>query len=844
MDILKKEILQKWLCIEFANIAAKTGYIPNIKIEIPFDLIARTIRILDRETTKKREIDKNYVISLIALIWQYIEHDKYDIRILITRFLTRIGYPTSAIVTDKKFDKDRCLFSSFNNIFDQIVVSAKLARNEIIIAEQSYLLTDFQKQIWESLEQDKNICVSAPTSAGKSFVLLLNLVNRLLRQSFDIVYVVPTLSLVNQVTEDFYSFIKKLNINNCIIQNDYYDNDNQNISHIYILTQEKVMAAVLEYNKAFSRNLVLVVDEIQNIERILDKSDDRSRILFDVLLEFKIKKNVIQRIIAGPRIDSIGKIGKKLWGSTAKEISTNISPVLNITYSICKTDGNYFFKQYNNLINEPIVKKIVDTSFIGEIGKKVFSESYLSSLNKLLLNIGVDNQNIVFAPTPKEARKIAFALQGQCQKEEADELIKYYKDTVHPNYSLCEVISKGVAYHHGKLPQHVRRTLEIAISKKIISTVVCTTTLMQGINLPAQNIIIRNPHLYLRKSEFAAELSDYEMANLRGRAGRLMKEFIGRTFVLDENEFAKTDGYNNNSLFEDTKKELPIGYKDKFDEYANDIRDVVLNDFIVDESMQNYGFLVTYIRQSVLRYGEKSVTKVNKVGIKLSKEQISAIKQKLDQIEIPHRICLQNRYWDPLVLNFIYKNYSGVLPISLNERGAKKAINNIMIFLRDNKETCFIFERYIPQKYRRGQQRRWLLDIAFNWARGVSLKKILSDIESNHVDDMDRIDETIEVLQNIVSYNMPLLFKPLFDIKQPNNCVLASLKSGASEEYVINMIQMGIPRETSLFLWENLQSQLKFNKVASKTLKEIILASIDRYPYWVRMQLRFLDAIK
>ena len=79
---------------------------------------------------------------------------------------------------------------------------------------------------------------------------------------------------------------------------------------------------------------------------------------------------------------------------------------------------------------------------------------------------------------------------------------------------------------------HVRRTLEKAIVSKQINNVVCTTTLMQGVNMPAQNIIIRNPHLYLKKTDTAAELSNYEMANLRGRAGRLLKDFIGRTYVL------------------------------------------------------------------------------------------------------------------------------------------------------------------------------------------------------------------------------------------------------------------------------------------------------------------------
>ena len=51
------------------------------------------------------------------------------------------------------------------------------------------------------------------------------------------------------------------------------------------------------------------------------------------------------------------------------------------------------------------------------------------------------------------------------------------------------------------------------------------------------------------------------MANLRGRAGRLLKDYIGRTFVMDEDEFIDSEGYEQLELFEDVTKELPSGYE-------------------------------------------------------------------------------------------------------------------------------------------------------------------------------------------------------------------------------------------------------------------------------------------
>ena len=93
--------------------------------------------------------------------------------------------------------------------------------------------------------------------------------------------------------------------------------------------------------------------------------------------------------------------------------------------------------------------------------------------------------------------------------------------------------------------------------------------------MPAQNVFIRNPHLYVKKQKESSELTNYEMANLRGRAGRLLKDYIGRTFVMDEDEFIDSDGYEQLELFEDVTKELPSGYEQKFEEYKDFIEEAL-----------------------------------------------------------------------------------------------------------------------------------------------------------------------------------------------------------------------------------------------------------------------------
>ena len=93
------------------------------------------------------------------------------------------------------------------------------------------------------------------------------------------------------------------------------------------------------------------------------------------------------------------------------------------------------------------------------------------------------------------------------------------------------------------------------------------------------------------------------MANLRGRAGRLLKDFVGRTFFLDETSFDIFDNCQQVSLFEDTTKELPSGYEDRFEKYYENIEQVIETNQPVSRSMEKYGDLLIYIRQSILRHG-------------------------------------------------------------------------------------------------------------------------------------------------------------------------------------------------------------------------------------------------
>jgi len=591
---------------------------------------------------------------------------------------------------------------------------------------------------------------------------------------------------------------------------------------------------------------ILVVDEIQNIERISEETDVRSKILFDTLLELRHSPNIVQIIISGPRINGISDLGTTLFGKESKEIATYSSPVLNLTYSIKQIGADYYLKQYCGIIREAYEQKIEDHSRIAGYGTSTVTPEYIAFLCSIAEKLGND-QNIIFAPTSTTARKIAISLSEKATwsiDSKIDDLIAYYSESVNKNYSLCETLKSGVAYHHGKLPIHVRRTIETAIRQKYISNIICTTTLMQGVNLPAQNVIIRNPHLYTRHHKGAAELTSYEMANLRGRAGRLLKDFVGRTIVLDESEFEETEGYDQETLFDDTEKEVSSGYGKRFEEFKDEILGVVSTNKLVNQDMIGYGYLVTYVRQSVLRYGNAAKQRMDETGVKLTQKQVAAIILKLKTLSVPKHICLHNRYWDPFVLDDLFLKCKGKVPNFPTERGAKNRLSELLKFLRENESTAEMYERYIPEPYRHGSSRGLLCATCIKWASEKPLSELLAGDYYSGEEAAEHIENTIKLLQVTISFNVPLLIKPIIEMRNEKSAIVACLQAGAYKPYTRKMIEIGVPRELAIKLSGTLFPAQDDNEKSGYefelSIRSRIREALPDLPYWEQVQLEFL----
>lgn len=127
--------------------------------------------------------------------------------------------------------------------------------------------------------------------------------------------------------------------------------------------------------------------------------------------------------------------------------------------------------------------------------------------------------------TVENARLIANVIP-ETSNREIVELESYIRETIHSSYYLADLIKHGVAFHFGALPQDIREKIEDQFKKGNIKYLFTTSTLLQGVNLPAKNLFILSDKIGLSK------MTELNFRNLAGRAGRLTKELFGNIFVV------------------------------------------------------------------------------------------------------------------------------------------------------------------------------------------------------------------------------------------------------------------------------------------------------------------------
>lgn len=94
-------------------------------------------------------------------------------------------------------------------------------------------------------------------------------------------------------------------------------------------------------------------------------------------------------------------------------------------------------------------------------------------------------------------------------------------------WGLIHALEHGVGIHHGKFPKYIQNEVLRLFNNGDFNYLFCTSTIIEGVNTNAKNVIIVN------NSVGSTTMTAFALKNIKGRAGRYYHHTVGRVFYTD-----------------------------------------------------------------------------------------------------------------------------------------------------------------------------------------------------------------------------------------------------------------------------------------------------------------------
>ncbi|AXK75864.1 MULTISPECIES: DEAD/DEAH box helicase [Mycobacteriaceae] len=336
-----------------------------------------------------------------------------------------------------------------------------------------------QAQIYHRLRNGENVILSAPTSFGKSLII-----DSLIAIGIfcNIVIIVPTIALIDETRRRLSRFSTYK-----VITHPSQTLDDRNL---LVVTQERFLAF---------ENLPTIdfffIDEFYKLSERDERGEQlstRAAILNQALR--KLLASGAQYYMAGPSISSID----------------NLLPA--------EVRAAFFRTDYSTVAADTI-----------RLRPKNDEERKANILEILAAS---DEPTLIYCQSPQRARRVLSWILEEFDARDSQtglpDAAEWLRETYHHNWSLPAAIERGIGVHHGRLPRWLSQLMVESFNDGKLNVLICTNSLIEGVNTRAKRVIIVD-------RKIANSAYDYfTFANIRGRAGRMFKHFIGTVYLFHE----------------------------------------------------------------------------------------------------------------------------------------------------------------------------------------------------------------------------------------------------------------------------------------------------------------------
>lgn len=397
--------------------------------------------------------------------------------------------------------------------------------------------------------EGKNLIVQGATSAGKTLVSEMLLVDTLVHGRTAIV-LVPLKSMVRERLRRFHSDFLAGNFNRVYASSsDYMDHDEALLNGEYdlaVMIYEKFFAMLCQPDcKLLDRCQLIVVDELSMLQ-VKQRGPK-----LEIAIENALGRADPPRIVCLATVDcDVSCVNKWLYTpqnpadlhNMLQPIKSEKRPVPLYEYLV-RWDGSYSMYCTEDPDGRPEKGKL-EVAIGGEKPLEIRKKLLKAILQRLYPDTpknGDDTmlpKTLVFVPTQNLTRQIAREIEtwglnlqadqktNKITREDRDRIeeLKINLRYCDPDQDLAEntrLLRHGISYHHGSMSTNLREIVEelfsIDPSCKII---VATATLTVGVNLPLDTVILFDTKVPDESSR-DVPITQQEYQNFIGRAGRL-----------------------------------------------------------------------------------------------------------------------------------------------------------------------------------------------------------------------------------------------------------------------------------------------------------------------------------
>ncbi|WIK83479.1 DEAD/DEAH box helicase [Pseudoglutamicibacter albus] len=450
-------------------------------------------------------------------------HSSDEQRAAAILLLDRVGNQPAI---DLARDRDESIIASIEANSSTLVLDALGRRAELTVTLPRGDVIDvnpFQKAFWELASANDWVSVSAPTSAGKSYIIREWMFSELRGSTpARLVYIAPTRALVEEVSEVFRSKLDdSVGVHTLPWDPEITGFERQ----VFVLTQER-LHLLHQRLPQFSPS-VIFVDEAQKI------ADGTRGILLTQVLDEALRRDPTVRLVFASPLSANPDILLDPASSQDRKAAL-------VGETVTVNQNLVFINQVRRKPRRYALSLVYEGKEreVGQIELPLAPDGVGQKVPHIAAAIGGDSTgNLVFANGPAEAEKFArtiFDALGEDLAIESDavqELVDFSKGVVHERFQLAEFARRGVAFHYGDMPLVLKAKVEELFKRGEIRYLVCTSTLLEGVNLPCRNLFLRAPR---KGPRMHMPMPDFW--NLAGRAGRWGTEFQGNIFCVDTSD--------------------------------------------------------------------------------------------------------------------------------------------------------------------------------------------------------------------------------------------------------------------------------------------------------------------